>query len=437
MASERLCHASDTSFGPVVNSQCRTFDFTLFFEDVFLACVPSSVFLIVGVIRALQLTRRPIIIVRSYRLASVSTLYLTIFAIEIALLVLRQRITVLKTPASLAAHLLRAAGTCVALCLSYLEYHRTLRPSILINVYLFLAVLFDAVFVRSFWLTSHSPVATALSSIVLAIHAVLIIAESRSKYDYLTASTPRRQASREEKSGLWGLGLLLWVLPVLQQGFMRPLGLKDVPPVAQELMGVQLSKRLQRYWEKVDQTKRNQLLMTLFRTYKMAFVGAVIPRLCLSGFTIMQPLLVNSITAYAALPDNSETRNKGYGLIAASGIVYIGLAVSTALYNRQTYQFIISIRGSLLAGIYEQTLKLRSSDMGTDTAITLMGTDVERISTSLRDIHEVWASPIDIGLALWLLERQLAVSCIMPVILSLDLEIEEPSSARMDCKGRA
>lgn len=59
--------------------------------------------------------------------------------------------------------------------------------------------------------------------------------------------------------------------------------------------------------------------------------------------------------------------------------------------------------------------------MGTDTAITLMGTDVERISTSLRDIHEIWASPIDIGLALWLLERQLAVSCLMPVILSLGM----------------
>ncbi|GKZ62848.1 hypothetical protein AnigIFM49718_010273 [Aspergillus niger] len=133
----------------------------------------------------------------------------------------------------------------------------------------------------------------------------------------------------------------------------------------------------------------------------------------------MQPLLVDKITTYAALPEAPETRDKGYGLIAASGIVYLGIAVSTAFYSRQTYRFIISIRGSLLAAVYAQTLKRRSGDMGTDTAITLMGTDVERISTSLRDIHEIWASPIDIGLALWLLERQLAVSCLMPVILSL------------------
>lgn len=61
----------------------------------------------------------------------------------------------------------------------------------------------------------------------------------------------------------------------------------------------------------------------------MAFFSAVIPRLCLSAFTIMQPLLVSEITTYAALPEGQETRNKkGYGLIAASGIVYIGLAVS-------------------------------------------------------------------------------------------------------------
>ena len=97
----------------------------------------------------------------------------------------------------------------------------------------------------------------------------------------------------------------------------------------------------------------------------------------------------------------------------------INLQVSTVLYSRQTYRFIIGIRGGLIAAIYRQTLELRTEDLGTASAITLMGTDVERIATGMRDIHEIWASPIDIGLAVWLLERQLAVSCIVPVILSL------------------
>ncbi|EHA25622.1 hypothetical protein ASPNIDRAFT_50413 [Aspergillus niger ATCC 1015] len=415
MPSQSLCRASDTSFGPVVDSQCRSFDFTLFFEDVFLACVPSAVFIILGIIRVLQLVGRPNIIIRTYRLLNLifgdkesstkkmQTLYLILFTSE----------------ASLAAQLLRAFGTCVALCLSYLEYNRTLRPPLLINVYLFLVVLFDGVFIRSFWLASNSSSATALCSTVLAVHVIVLIAESLRKADSLI-TTRYRQTAAEETSSLWGLGLLIWVLPVLQQGFTRPLGLSDVPPVALELTSMRLMKRLQRSWGKVvDHSKRNQLPITLLQTYKMAFFSAVIPRLCLSAFTIMQPLLVDKITTYAALPETPETRDKGYGLIAASGIVYLGIAVSTAIYSRQTYRFIISIRGSLLAAVYSQTLKRRSGEMGTDTAITLMGTDVERISTSLRDIHEIWASPIDIGLALWLLERQLAVSCLMPVILSL------------------
>ncbi|KGO45062.1 ABC transporter, integral membrane type 1 [Penicillium expansum] len=46
------------------------------------------------------------------------------------------------------------------------------------------------------------------------------------------------------------------------------------------------------------------------------------------------------------------------------------------------------------------------------TALTLMSVDVERISSGLQYVHEVWASPIDIGLALWLLERQLGLAVV-------------------------
>lgn len=175
------------------------------------------------------------------------TLYLILFASEVALLVLRQQIAVLKTQASLAAQLLRAFGTCVALCLSYLEYNRTLRPPLLINVYLFLVVLFDGVFIRSFWLASNSSSATALCSTVLAVHITVLIAESLKK-EHSLITTRCRQPTAEETSSLWGLGLLIWVLPVLQQGFTRPLGLSDVPPVALELASMRLMKRLQRSW---------------------------------------------------------------------------------------------------------------------------------------------------------------------------------------------
>jgi hypothetical protein len=69
--------------------------------------------------------------------------------------------------------------------------------------------------------------------------------------------------------------------------------------------------------------------------------------------------------------------------------------------------------------VYQQTVLARSVDLGDITGLTLMGTDVDRIVLGLRSIHEVWAYLIEMILALYLLERQLQVVCIMPGLLTL------------------
>ncbi len=53
------CNASDNTFGPVVAVTCRGgFDFTLFFEHVFLSIVPCGLFLLAVLVRLLRLYRR-------------------------------------------------------------------------------------------------------------------------------------------------------------------------------------------------------------------------------------------------------------------------------------------------------------------------------------------------------------------------------------------
>jgi hypothetical protein len=44
MASLICLPTSDRIFGPRVDPSCRAFDFTLFFEDIFFACLPTAVF---------------------------------------------------------------------------------------------------------------------------------------------------------------------------------------------------------------------------------------------------------------------------------------------------------------------------------------------------------------------------------------------------------
>lgn len=51
---------SDDRVGPRVAYQCRSFDFTLLFEDVFFALLPAAVFLVAAFLRLPHLLRAPV-----------------------------------------------------------------------------------------------------------------------------------------------------------------------------------------------------------------------------------------------------------------------------------------------------------------------------------------------------------------------------------------
>ena len=56
----------------------------------------------------------------------------------------------------------------------------------------------------------------------------------------------------------------------------------------------------------------------------------------------------------------------------------------------------------------------------------MMSADVERICTGLRQCHELWASLLDISLALWLLQRQLNLAAFAPLAVIFGMLISLP-----------
>lgn len=48
----------DRVFGPRVSSDCRALDFTLYFEDLILVCIPSALFILLAPLRLLTLLRQ-------------------------------------------------------------------------------------------------------------------------------------------------------------------------------------------------------------------------------------------------------------------------------------------------------------------------------------------------------------------------------------------
>jgi hypothetical protein len=71
--------------------------------------------------------------------------------------------------------------------------------------------------------------------------------------------------------------------------------------------------------------------------------------------------------------------------------------------------------------IYDQTIGTTAEELNDSAAITLMGTDVERIVANLKNMHEAWASIIELAVAIWLLEREVGVACLIPLVISLGI----------------
>lgn len=51
---------ADDLWGPQVDFHCRTFDFTLFFEDSILGCVPPAIFLVLLPAALYNVWRQPV-----------------------------------------------------------------------------------------------------------------------------------------------------------------------------------------------------------------------------------------------------------------------------------------------------------------------------------------------------------------------------------------
>ncbi|KAI1844325.1 hypothetical protein JX266_009419 [Neoarthrinium moseri] len=86
-----------------------------------------------------------------------------------------------------------------------------------------------------------------------------------------------------------------------------------------------------------------------------------------------------------------------------------------------TYRLITSLRGGLVALIFSKVLNLDATTAKASAAVTLMSTDIDGIASGISSIHDIWASVIELGLAVYLLQRQVGAACfliLMPAVLS-------------------
>lgn len=244
------------------------------------------------------------------------------------------------------------------LVLSDLEHARSARPSILLNSYLFLTILFDVVQIRTLWLASAThdeDIIAQLMTAALALKAVISFVESQHKTKWLQLD--RKTQSPEETTGIYGLGAYVWLNRLFFAGWRKVISMNDLFPLDSSMSAEALEERLTNIMGKSQfRGKKFGLGRGLAKSMAVAFLIPVGPRIALIGFTFCQPFLINSVLSYLEEPAALRDQNIGYGLIGATLLIYSGMALSEAFYWYFHERSMWMIRGALASAIYKKSV---------------------------------------------------------------------------------
>ncbi|KAL7783853.1 hypothetical protein V8C37DRAFT_26647 [Trichoderma ceciliae] len=299
--------------------------------------------------------------------------------------------------------------------LSGLEHRSSIRPPFLISSSLALSILFDMARARPTWMLPNagSGAILALFTTSLALKAVILIRVNR---DMIHLTRGIQKCSVEGASGLYNLGVFYWLSSLFFAGYRKILMHEDLYPLDGELRSELLAKKTSEAWGKVPNKSKPG---ALFGAWIGDFVGPLtmpdILRLLQIGFTYAQLFLITATTELAVRHKRSNSITTATD---SPEPTFLYTLVSAGQSEWQNYGAVTMMRGSVIPLVYEKTLRVDSSNSFTISptgSLTRISTDIETISGGFPQFHETRGNLIEIGLTVYLLERQLSASCVMGV----------------------
>jgi ABC-type multidrug transport system fused ATPase/permease subunit len=317
-----------------------------------------------------------------------------------------------STKASVAASAVAGIGLLFLGCTSFLQHTRSVRPSLLHQFYLFITIILDMACVRTLWLrqdySSVSRRIAILYTLAFVIKICTFVIESLPKRQI--PESPSSDASPEARADMVNRALFWWINPLFVQGYSSTLEVPDLPVLDKSMSARNSFNILSASWEANKTQGKASLLGTAITTLKWPLLSAVPARLALIGFTFAQPILLKRALAVSSSEPSEYNSNVGYALIGAYFLVYTGMAISLSQHQHRTYRAITMLRGGLVSMIYRKATGLSLTDADPANSVTLMSADVERIVQGWSTITDMWANPLEIGLAIFLLQQELGVA---------------------------
>lgn len=299
---------------------------------------------------------------------------------------------------------------------SWLEHGRSLAPSATNSLFYSVTFVLGIFHVRSLFLQNTPLSLCYITAVATAAKGAIAVLESLDKRN--SAAQYDSGHSPEDYSGLWNRALYLWLNPLLWSGYKTPIQLQDLYLLKQDLYSETLEQQFMELNHKSVNDKDINLAISIIRALGWQLIYPCLPRCLLIGFTFGQPLLIGAILSYLEDKDDSTwSIGSDAFLIAGTLFLYLGISICSSLSQYLQRSVITKVRAILVSLIYRKVLLVRSDKID-NSAITLMSTDVVRVTAGMRSLHQVWAELAEVAIAIYLLQRQLGIGSLGPVSIA-------------------
>ncbi|KFY45085.1 hypothetical protein V495_03127 [Pseudogymnoascus sp. VKM F-4514 (FW-929)] len=264
---------------------------------------------------------------------------------------------------SLVASLVGSLSAALGLSsLLFLEQRRSPRPSDLATLYLVASILCDIILLTvPSGNTTHTKAWRAVLVRCLMHVALLTLESLGNRSAFSVFGKPQ---SPEELNGVLNRAFFAWINPILLQGYKNILVDQDLPPLSRDLKPKATRQSMLQAWNQRD--------------------------------------------------GGSHT---GYWLVVTAIAIYVGLAVSIAVYQHRLNRLKLVIRSALIGLIHDKTMHSPSIAYDNGASTTLMSTDVDTLDGIAEIFHETWAQVLEVVIGVVLLAGEVGWIWPLPIFL--------------------
>ena len=222
-----------------------------------------------------------------------------------------------------------------------------------------------------------------------------------------------------------------WMTPLVKQGSIEPLQLHHLFKLSPQDTSAAVSARFESHW--ADELKRDpkspSLKKAMYYTFGISWCKAGGFKLIHDCMAFGGPVFLNMLLDYlmaAQLGESSTLEGMAYafGLFATAQVQSLCLHQ----YFHRVFRVGMHARTSVITAVYRKSLRLSMGAKQADTVgqmVNLMAVDARRLNDLLPYLHNIWSSPFQIVVSMFMLWAQigpavLAGLAVMLIVMPLN-----------------